>query len=327
MTAGMFVQYTRATDSENMDIQSTLDMRQQVIDKKLLFERFLKLGFNLLKIATRFKFSTQMAIGRFIGHRIMQLDAEHSRIAAINIETCFPIQTPQQNRELLLEHFESLGMGIVEMAISWWMPDEQFKKLVHLKGLHQLKFALQKGNGVIFASAQFTTPDILSRCLGEIIETTAIYAPHRSEFIDDYTRTHRGKQLNKILMHEDITAITDTLKQNKAVLFNHDMAPEHKQYIFADFFGEQAATNTAISRFARMTGACVIPITVLRRPENDGYDLIFESPLPDFPGSDIQTDTQRLNNVIERWVDTEPAQYGWSYPRFRQRPEGEPRFY
>jgi len=55
--------------------------------------------------------------------------------------------------------------------------------------------------------------------------------------------------------------------------------------------------------------------------------MIIESPLPGFPGDDIETDTYRLNLAIERWVDKEPAQYGWSYPRFRERPPGEPRFY
>ena len=128
-------------------------------------------------------------------------------------------------------------------------------------------------------------------------------------------------------MHEDIKVITETLKKNKAVLFTHDMATEHKQFTFADFFDIPAATNTAVSRFARMTHAMVIPVTVLRRPEDEGYNLIFAPPLPDFPGESIESDTRQMNKFIEHWVDSEPAQYGWSYPRFRERPEGEPRFY
>jgi lauroyl/myristoyl acyltransferase len=76
-----------------------------------------------------------------------------------------------------------------------------------------------------------------------------------------------------------------------------------------------------------MTKATVLPVTVLRRDNNEGYNLIIESPLPGFPGDSIETDTHRLNLAIERWVDKEPAQYGWSYPRFRERPHGEPRFY
>ncbi len=326
MTTGMIVQYTTITNTQNTKQKSTLGMRKQVSEKHP-YETLLKLAFRLLRFSTRFKYTTLMSIGRFIGRRVMQLDAEHTRIAAINIDTCFPILTPQQNRELLLQHFENVGMGIMEMAISWWFPDEKFKKLVAIKGLDNLKGALQKGKGVIFASAQFTTPDILSRCLGEIIDTTAIYHPHRNAFIDECTRSYRGKQLHQILMHEDITAITEALKKNKAVLFTHDMATEHKQFTFVDFFKIPAATNTAVSRFARMTHAEVIPVTVLRHPENQGYELIFESPLPDFPGENIDEDTLCLNQVIERWIDLAPAQYGWSYPRLRERPLGEPRFY
>lgn len=301
-------------------------MRQQVTEKQP-YEKLLRLAFRLLRFSTRLKYSTLMSIGRFLGRRVMQLDAEHTRIAAINIDTCFPILTPQQNRELLQEHFENAGMGIMEMAVSWWFPDDRFKKLVHIKGLNNLKTALQKNKGVIFASAQFTTPDVLSRCLGEIIETTAVYHPHSNAFIDGCIRSYREKQLKQVLIHEDMKAITETLKNNKAVLFTHDMPVEHKQFTFADFFTIPAATNTVISRFARMTHAVVIPVTVLRRPNDEGYNLIFESPLPGFPGESIESDTLRLNTVIERWVDSQPAQYGWSFPRFRERPDGEPRFY
>ena len=322
----MIVQYTTIKNLHNWINKSSVDMRKQVTDRHP-HEKLLKLAFRLMRFSTRFDYPTLMRIGRFIGRRVMQLDAEHSRIAAINIDTCFPILTPQQNRELLQLHFENVGMGIMDMAISWWYPEERFNKLVAIKGLDNLKAALHKGRGIIFAGAQFTTPDILSRCLGQMIETTAVYHPHRNSYIDECTRTNRGRQLHQILMHEDIAAITNALKQNKAVLFTHDMPAEHKQITFADFFKIPAATNTAISRFARMTRAVVIPVTLLRRPDDEGYNLIFESPLPDFPGSSIEEDTLRLNHVIERWVDSEPAQYGWCYPRFRQRPEGEPQFY
>ncbi|NNJ90389.1 MAG: lipid A biosynthesis lauroyl acyltransferase [Gammaproteobacteria bacterium] len=293
----------------------------------LFLLKLLKTGFWFLKHTTKLKYPTQLALGRFIGRRVMQLDQEHSRIAAINIDTCFPILSPQQNRELLLEHFENVGMGIVEMAISWWMPDDKFKQLIHVKGLQNLENALSHGKGVILASAQFTTPDILSRCLGKLVPVTEIYHPHRIESVDEQVRTHRKHQVRSFLMHEDLKAITDTLKQNRAVLIRHDMTPGHKQFTFANFFNISAATNTAVSRFARMTKATVLPVTVLRRENNEGYNLIIESPLPGFPGDSIESDTLRLNLAIERWVDKEPAQYGWSYPRFRERPPGEPRFY
>ena len=302
-------------------------MKQNTDSKFDFREKSLEIAFRLLKYATRLKFSSLMKFGRFLGRRVMQLNPEQTRIAAINIDTCFPILSPQQNRELLAEHFENVGMGMIEMGISWWMPDETFRKLIHVKGLENLETAFKKGKGVILATGRFTTPDILSRCLGKLVKVTEIYVPSREPLVDEKTRFHRSKQVENILMHENLKQITDALKQNQAVLFTHDMPIEHKQFTFANFFNIPAATNTAISRFARMTEAEVIPVTVLRRENHEGYNLIFESPLPGFPGNNAELDTQRLNLVIERWVDKAPAQYGWCYPRFRVRPEGEPRFY
>ena len=302
-------------------------MKQNTDSKFDFKEKSLEIAFRLLKFSTRLKFSTLMKLGRFIGRRVMQLDPEQTRIAAINIDTCFPILSPQQNRELLQEHFENVGIGLVEMGISWWMPDDAFKKLIHVKGLEHLEAAFKKGKGVILATGRFTSPDILSRCIGKLVKVTEVYVPSRDPFIDEKTRLYRNQQVQSILMHEDLKQITQALKQNQAVLITHDMPVEHKQYAFANFFNIPAATNTAISRFARMTEAEVIPVTVLRREDHEGYNLLFESPLPGFPGKNAETDTQRLNLVIERWVDKDPAQYGWCYPRFRVRPEGEPRFY
>ena len=73
-------------------------------------------------------------------------------------------------------------------------------------------------------------------CYGVSGKITAIYHPHRIEFVDQCIRAYRNRQLEQVLMFENIAAVTDTLKANKAILITHDAIPTHKQYIFTDFF-------------------------------------------------------------------------------------------
>jgi len=43
--------------------------------------------------------------------------------------------------------------------------------------------------------------------------------------------------------------------------------------------------------------------------------------------SDLLTALTAVNHGVERCIAIDPAQYLWSYKRFKARPEGEPSFY
>lgn len=286
-----------------------------------------RIGFRLLRFSTLLPYAGMLTVGRFIGRRLMQLNADHSRIAAINLDLCFPLLGPQQHRELLQQHFEAVGMGVMERALSWWSPDEVFKPLIHIKGLENLHNAQAAGKGVILLGAQFTSPDVLLRALAPLVPVTAFYRHDDNPVVDRMIRSNRERLTQQLLDHENLQQVLQALKQNQAVLVTPDSSPGHRQTVFVDFFGVAAETNTAISRFTRMSHARVVPTRLLRRHDGKGYDLIFASSLPDFPGEDQQQDSQRISNIIERWAKDEPPQYLWICPRFRERPNDEPAFY
>jgi KDO2-lipid IV(A) lauroyltransferase len=72
----------------------------------------------------------------------------------------------------------------------------------------------------------------------------------------------------------------------------------------------------------------VVPFLSVRKPDGSGYRVVFEPALEDFPSGDLEADTQRINDIIERWVREYPDQYLWIHRRFRTRPSREdPPFY
>ena len=88
-----------------------------------------------------------------------------------------------------------------------------------------------------------------------------------------------------------------------------------------------AASITATSRLARISGAAVVPFFQTRLPGARGYQLTLYPPLDNFPGESIEADTHRINGIIETRIREQPGQYLWVHRRFKTRPEGEPDVY
>jgi KDO2-lipid IV(A) lauroyltransferase len=269
-----------------------------------------------------------MGFGRGLGRVALPLAGRRQRIAEINLRLCFPELGEEQRRELLRRHFESLGMGLMELALAWWAPWNKIAPWLQVHGREHLDLALQQGRGVILFTAHFTSTELSGRCLAAQAPITPLYRPNENPLVERFVVRTRERGLgHKIIPRDDVRLMVRTLKTNMGVWFAPDQNFGHKGSLFSPFFGIAAATNTATSRFARMSGAPVLPVVTLRRQDGRGYDLMFEPPLTDFPSSDLQQDTDRINGIVERWARQAPEQYFWAHRRFKDRPLGETPFY
>jgi KDO2-lipid IV(A) lauroyltransferase len=93
------------------------------------------------------------------------------------------------------------------------------------------------------------------------------------------------------------------------------------------FFGVPAATNTATSRLARMTGAAVLPYFQERLPGSQGYRAVIYPTLDNFPSEDPAADAERFNKLIEQQIRRAPEQYLWIHRRFKGLTPEYPDFY
>jgi KDO2-lipid IV(A) lauroyltransferase len=71
---------------------------------------------------------------------------------------------------------------------------------------------------------------------------------------------------------------------------------------------------TLVGRLVEATGAAVIMFAAERLPKGRGYSLDFTLVEDDLSG---KQGVRRLNVAIERWVRRYPAQYLWSYNRYK----------
>jgi KDO2-lipid IV(A) lauroyltransferase len=53
-----------------------------------------------------------------------------------------------------------------------------------------------------------------------------------------------------------------------------------------------------------------------------GYDVEVMPPWEGYPGADVAADTRLMNQRLEAFINTMPAQYYWVHKRFKDRPPG-----
>ena len=272
-------------------------------------------------------FAWQLAMGRFIGRTFQQLAARRRAIAAVNLSLCFPELSTSERDSILSEQFLSMGIGVLEMAMSWWAPARRLKKLAHVEGLPHLQTALDRGKGVILLSAHFTTLEIGGRLLALHTPFHVMYREHKNAAFDRVMKSARIRHFGKAIPRGDLRGMLKSLQHNMPVWYAPDQDYGREQSIFVPFFGIPAASITATSRLARLSGAAVVPFFQTRLPGARGYRLTLYPPLDNFPGASVEQDTLRVNDIIEARIREQPGQYLWAHRRFKNRPEGEPQVY
>ncbi len=282
-------------------------------------------GVGVFWCLTCLPYQWQLATGRQLGRIGYRLAHRRRKIADINLKLCFPELDETQRQHLLLQHFESLGMGLVEIFGAWWLSDNTLKSLGHIEGLEHLHAGLKKGKGVILLGAHFTSMEISNRFLSQHTAIHVIYRAHENPLIEHFMTKNREKHAEKAIPRDAVREMLRSLKQNKALWFASDQNFKHKHSVFANFFGIPAATNTAISRITKISGATVVPF-FMQRFEH-GYKIILQPALEDFPSGEPQQDALRMNQLIEAQVRKVPEQYLWVHRRFKDRPNEEKSVY
>ena len=285
------------------------------------------LALGIMWFLGQLPYGRQMALGRALGRIMGRLGKERTHVARVNLALCLPELSAAERERLLRKHQESVGMALVETAISWWTPTERLRPLLHIEGLEHLRAALRQGRGAIVLIGHFTSMEVIARLLALHTPLHVTYRQNKNALYEYMlTRTHRG-HCAALIPHTDLRAMFQALKRNQALWYAPDQNYAGKHSAFVPFFGVPASTITATTRIAKTSGAPVIPVLAQRLPDDQGYRINLQAPLQDFPGTDEVSDAARILRVIEGHVHQIPEQYLWVHRRFKTRAPGEKSVY
>jgi KDO2-lipid IV(A) lauroyltransferase len=285
------------------------------------------LGYAWMRLVVKLPFRAQMALGRALGRAAFALLSARRRIAARNIDTCLPELPPAERARILEQHFESLGLSLVEMGMGWFGPPEDVRSRIDIEGAEHLAAAVAKGKGVILFSAHFTTFEFYWAALRPLCpKLCGMYKWQRNPVMNRVMNRGRGRYFDVLFSKDNVREMLRCLRDNGVVWYASDQSYGGKGSVLLPFFAEPAMTNTAIGRFAKISGAAVLPYYCRRLP-NDRYVMSIGAPVPGLPSGDDVADTRALTKLLENYIRLCPEQYWWIHQRFKGRPAPLPDLY
>jgi KDO2-lipid IV(A) lauroyltransferase len=290
---------------------------------------FAWLIFAWLRLIVRLPLALQLRIGRAAGRISGRIVPGRRAIVHRNLEACFPDMSQAERNQLCADHFEALGMSVIEMAMGWFGDPQTIERHVSFEGVEHLVAALQRGKGVVLYSAHFTSFEICFPALRKYCpRISGMYKDQRNPLMNEVMNAGRGRNVDRLISKDNVREMMRELRNNAVFWYASDQRYAGKSSALIPFFGVPAMTNIAISRIAARTGASVLPYFCRRfdgpKPR---YVATIGAPLPAFPSDDASADVRRLVAVLEAFIRTCPEQYWWVHKRFKDRPAGYPDIY
>jgi KDO2-lipid IV(A) lauroyltransferase len=218
---------------------------------------------------------------------------------------------------LLNQTIAEAGKSIIELPWIWGRPLEQVcAKVQSCQGWEHIEAARASGKGIIFLTPHWGCFEITSLYVGQHLKVTCLYRAPRQRGLEKFMLSGRERGLIRLATADvsGVRLLYKALKRGEAIGLLPDQVPSHGEGEWADFFSRPAYTMTLIGRLAQSSGATVLLVYAERLQHSAGYKLRIEPPLAlDFSRSV----PLQINAALERVIAISPAQYLWSYNRYK----------
>ena len=287
------------------------------------------LAVGIIRALGRLPYPAFWLLGAPLGYLAYYLAWPRRRVALRNLELCFPDCSPAERARILRRNFALMGQVLVSQGVNWDISLDRLRRLVRLRNPEHLDRIRAEGRPFIVLAPHFLAMELAGVALaGLVMPGVTMYQRIRNPVIDEQVRRGRTQFASlAVERHADLLGLVRLVRRGRFFYYLPDQDPGRKRGIFVPFFGIATATVPVLSRFARLTGAAVIPAFARLLPRGDGLEVIIGPPLEPFPTDDPVADTTLMNRVIEEGVRQMPEQYFWVHRRFKTRPPGEPSLY
>jgi KDO2-lipid IV(A) lauroyltransferase len=255
-------------------------------------------------------------LGALLGRLTYTASAAYAARTRENLKQSGLITDEQQYRELLSATIAETGKSIAELPWIWMRPyDEVLGKVRECVGLEHIEAAQAAGHGIIFLTPHLGCFEISALYAAQRVPITVLYRPPRLHWLEGVMRNGRERGQAK-LAKADVSGVRllyKALKRGEAIGLLPDQVPGNGEGEWAEFFGRPAYTMTLVGRLAESSGATVLIAYSERLPQGQGYVIHVEPLALDFS----QPVPHQINAVLERTIRACPAQYLWSYNRYK----------
>ena len=276
-----------------------------------------------LRLLARLPLRFWHAVGALGGRLAYRFNARYAKRLADNLRQSGIATDAADYQRLLRQSAAEIGKGGAEIIPIWLRPYDQVLKLVReCRGWEHVEAAVSQGKGVLAMTPHLGCFEIVSLYYAARLPMTVLYRPPRQKWLEGIMRAGRGRGQVTLATTDvkGVRALLTALKKGEATGILPDQVASKGEGAWAPFFARQAYTPTLVSRLHQSTGAVPLLMFGERLPRGQGYRIHITPLAADLNGSKEATALQ-LNQALEALIRQYPAQYLWSYNRYK-RPGG-----
>jgi Kdo2-lipid IVA lauroyltransferase/acyltransferase len=227
--------------------------------------------------------------------------------------------------QICLNNFKNIGRNMMETLYTSNQEDGYSRRLVRIEGEEYLDQALKQGKGVIALSGHVGNFSLM--CVRLANEGYPISAVARisknAKVLEPITSYMESVGMEYIPSKPQLTCVSrclNALKRNRILFVQIDLnAPTTEAWV--DFFGYLVPTFKGSVVLSLRTGAPILPMFIIRNPDNL-HKIIIHPPFGlSATGNieqDITSNIARLTKIAEAMIRDYPEQWWWAMPRFKR---------
>ncbi|KTG16930.1 MULTISPECIES: hypothetical protein [unclassified Guyparkeria] len=267
-------------------------------------------------------------LGRLVGRAFWLANGKTRKTVEENLARCLPELDAAERKKLARRTLIETGMGLIETAPVWnWSRSQVGSAVKDMPGFEAIEAAIETGRGAILLAPHIGNWELGGLATAARTPTTVMYRPPREPALEALlieVRSRCGADMAPANLRGVRQALR-ALKRGELVAILPDQAPRHGEGVLAPFFGHPALTMTLIRTLSRRTGAPAFTGWAERLPDAAGFRIHYSPVTEPIDAEDPETAAAALNREVERVVREKPAQYQWTYRRFRRRASGRAR--
>ncbi len=269
-------------------------------------------------------------LGRRLAGLWMRLSPTKRNTTARNLRRCYPQHGEETLGRLARESFVHYVASVLEAGHNWYWPvDRLASRCEAFVGRELFETCLNSGRGLMVLAPHCGAWEYLGMFLQQYPDIAILYRPPDDPRLNQALLERRKRGGGHLLPANarGVRALFAHLRKGHGAGVLPDQEPSRGHGRFAPFFEVPALTGVLAARIARKTG-CHVLLGVAQRLEGGRYRVhMLPAEEETIAGEDLDAALAAVNRGVETCVAIDPAQYLWSYKRFKTRPEGEPPFY
>jgi KDO2-lipid IV(A) lauroyltransferase len=246
-----------------------------------------------------------------------------------NLERCFPEMGTVERELMVRDSFRHYLCSILETGHNWYWPVEKLESFCDgIVNEELIDECRASDKGLLVLAPHFGAWEYLGIFLQGLTDVAILYKPPSNPGLAEALLESRRRGGGKLIPATvaGLQLLCEHIQAGKAAGLLPDQQPSARQGRFAPFFGNQALTGVLAPWLLKRTD-CNVLITVCERLEGGRYLVHFKRVDEEIYSDDKIASLTAMNRAIESCIAIDPAQYLWSYRRFKAQPEGAEPFY